>query len=182
MSKKKETCTSTTTSSETEIELDSYKIEREVVEHDGVVDMTIKRITGGGAAALRGDDLVLRLEIDGVRNSEGAYFRDTHTLVKEAIRTPAVSSASIQDDKSKVTVLANWVTKISSPEEGVIEVVVVKGAHEEFVLDADEIRRIRVITEDMSELHDKMTEFFPSTFGKHMMHDFIDPLELFYEA
>ena len=46
--------------------------------------------------------------------------------------------------------------------------------------DQDLLRRIRVITEDMNSLHDKLTEFFPSPFGKMMTQDFVDPLEMFY--
>ena len=117
------------------------------------------------------------------RAGPGAYFPDTHTLIRDFVRTPVVSSATIQDNRSKVTVLANWVanwvTEIRSPAVGVVEVVVLaKGAS----LHDDEIRRIRVITEDMNPLHDKMTEFFPSTYGELLMRDFIDPLELFYES
>jgi len=35
--------------------------------------------------------------------------------------------------------------------------------------------------EDTSYLHDKMTEYFPSPFGKLMIKDFVDPLEVFYD-
>jgi Glycosyltransferase family 10 (fucosyltransferase) C-term len=148
------------------------RVQRRVTEHDGIVDLTLERIENGDKV-----DVVLRLEFPGVRNTDGAHFRDTHTLVQDAVRTAAVSSASIQDDKVKVTVLANWPTAtIRSPEEGVVELTI--GS----ITDDDEIRRIRIITEDMSELHDKMTEYFPSTFGKLMIRDFIDPLELYYEA
>jgi len=171
---KKEKCTATATHGE--LDWKDYTVERRVVEHDGVVDMTIQRIERSSSYK---DEIVLSLEIDGVRNTDGAYFRDTHTLLTEPLRTFAVSSATIQDDKAKVTVLANWVTEIRSPSEGVVEVVVLpkKGS-----VDDDEIKRIRVITEDTSVIHDKMTEFFPSTFGRLMMHDFIDPLEFYYEA
>jgi len=170
---KEESCT--TTSSSHEIDLEGFVVERQVVEHDGVVDMLLQRIE----RSTYKDDIVLRLEIDGVRNTDGAHFRDTHTLVEDSVRKFAVSSATIQDDKTKVTVLANWATEIRSPSEGVVEVVVLS---KEGTIEDDELRRIRVITESTSQLHDKMTEFYPSTFGRLMMHDFIDPLEMYYEA
>ena len=40
-------------------------------------------------------------------------------------------------------------------------------------------KRIRVISEDVDVKNDKMTEFFPSSFCKKMIKDFVDPLELF---
>jgi hypothetical protein len=56
---------------------------------------------------------------------------------------------------SKVTILANWETEITSPREGVLQVVVLKSG--ETNMADDERRRIRIITENISELHDKMT-------------------------
>jgi hypothetical protein len=171
---KKQSCTGG--SVQGEVETDSYTVQRKIVEHDGVVDVTIQRIEFSSQSR---KDVILRLEIDGIHNTEGAYFRDTHTLVKEASKTAAVSSASIQDDRSKITVLANWETDIRSPQEGVIEIIVLNAKS---AIDQDEQRRIRVVTEDMNVLHDKLTEYFPSPYGRLMMHDFIDPLEFYYEA
>jgi hypothetical protein len=152
------------------IESDGYKIDRTVSRHDGVVDLNIKSIHRESAD----EDVVLKL-IFNVRNAEGAYFRNTHTLVS-TVRGFLVSSASIQDKESKVTVLANWETDLRSPEEGVIEIVVQKKGEP---IDADEDRKLRIIGEDVSVLNDKLTEFFPSSFSKHMTQDFVDPVELF---
>jgi hypothetical protein len=115
---------------------------------------------------------VLTLTV-GVRNTGGAYFRDVHTLTKSAKRVAAISSICVQDSISKVTILADWETKISSPDQGIVEIVIEASARP---------RRIRVITEDLDDLHDKLTEFYPSKFGQTMMLDFIDPLEYFYKS
>lgn len=163
----------TTSKAVTTVELDACKVDRVVIPHDGVVDMTIRNIESGDS-----DDLVLRLKFK-VKNTEGAYFPHTHTLVP-TIRGPLVSSASIQDEKAKVTVLANWDTTIRSREEGAIEIVVHRKSTGESKVGADETRRVRVITEDFNPVHDKLTEFFPSSYGKLMTKDFVDPLELFY--
>jgi hypothetical protein len=166
-----ETCTTMTT--ENTFEMDSYKVTRKVTQHDGVTDIVVTGVETDSAE----EDVVLRLEVD-VRNTEGAFFRDTHTLVS-AVRKPVASSASIQDEYTKVTVLANWKTAVYSPEEGTIEVVVQRKGE---TIGADDSRRIRIITEDINSLHDKMTEFFPSSFGKLMVKDFVDPLELYFVA
>ena len=171
----KGSCTTAEVSTQ-EIATGDFTVERQIVAHDGAVDIVLQRIDRSASFT---KDIVLRLEVDKIRNTDGAYFPDTHTLIRDAVRTPVVSSATIQDDRIKVTVLAHWVTEIRSPAEGVVEVVVLAKGE---TLHDDEIRRIRVITEDMNPLHDKMTEFFPSTYGELLMRDFIDPLELFYES
>jgi hypothetical protein len=155
------------------IEQDNYKIVREIAHHDGVTDMLIQSVENEEAK----DDIVLRLEF-GVRNYEGAYFRNTHVLVATE-RGGFATSISIQDSQAKVTVLANWETKMRSPHPGAIDVIITK--KDETVLPGEN-RRLRVIVEDMNPLHDKVTEFFPSSFGQRMTKDFIDPLEYFYKA
>lgn len=162
------TCFEHSESSETTVQVNGASITRTIVHHDGVTDIYLKNIEGLKAS----ESVVFSIKV-AVRNSEGAYFRDTHTLVPSA-RNPLISSASIQDENSKVTVLANWETKIASPEEGIIQLNV------HGISSDDEVRRIRVIGEDMSELHDKMTEYFPSSFGKMMIFDFVEPLEMYY--
>lgn len=162
-----------TTASKASIEQKGFKLSRTVIQHDGVVDMQVSDLEKNGLE----EDVVLRLEV-AVRNSEGAHFPHTHTLV-QTIRGPLVSSASVQDEKLKVTVLANWMTEVRSPKQGVIEVVVL---HKDEAVAADEVRRIRVITEDVNTLHDKMTEYFPSPYGKMMIKDFVDPIELLFAS
>ena len=168
-----EKCLDHSTSVGATIELPTagVSIQRSVVHHDGVTDLHIHQIQGESSSS-SSSTVVLRLRM-AVRNTEGAYFRDTHTLVKSP-RNPLQSSASIQDQVTKVTVLANWATDIISPEQGVVEVRV------PVPTTPDQVRRIRIIPEDMSELHDKLTEFYPSPFGEMMTRDFVEPLELFY--
>jgi Glycosyltransferase family 10 (fucosyltransferase) C-term len=177
-------CSTPTTSlplSRTTVELDHYQVERSVLRHDGITDMDIHKITMGTS---QNESVVLRLEFSPhVRNSDGAYFRNTHTLVPNLVQSPLVSSASIQDENAKITILANWVTTITSPQEGMMEIVIQGGGGEG---DYDDQapnahrRRLRIIIEDFNPLHDKLTEYSPSHFCKIMTKDFVDPVLLFY--
>jgi hypothetical protein len=119
------TCSTPTTSlpwSRTTVELDHYQVERSVLHHDGITDMDIHKITMGTSQS---ENVILRLEfLPHVRNSDGAYFRNTHTLVPNLVQSPLVSSASIQDENVKITILANWVTSITSPQEGMMEIAI----------------------------------------------------------
>jgi len=151
----------------------NHKVIRKVTAHDGVVDMSIST---DPPLEYSDQDIVLRLQVR-VRNSEGAIFRDVHTSVSNLTHGAIFSSASVKDDKSKVTVLTNWETHIHSPEMGIIEVRVFNvGNH----LHRDETRRIRIITEDVNELHEKLTEYYPSHVESIMIKDFVDPIEFFY--
>ena len=167
------TCSSVTTTVEGTITTDAYKVHRTIHQHDGITDMIIT----GVEREDHDGQIILRLEFPGVRNAEGAYFRNPHTLVPTTKRGALVTSATMQDQVSKVTVLADWVTTISSPQEGVLEVVV---KDKENDMPEGTPKRIRVFTEGLNVIHDKMTEYFPSSFAKVMTKDFIDPLELFY--
>ena len=169
-----------TTSMSTIDNKSTYKIDRLLVEHDGVVDLIVKQIQRESMMQA----LVLRLNFAGLQNSEGASFSNSHTTVKDLIHGPIVSSMSIQDEFSKVTILADWVTSITSPAEGVVDIVILE-QHEneerpESPLWPDIPRRVRVIVEDMDVVNDKMTEHFPSPFAKRMIKDFVDPLEIYY--
>jgi Glycosyltransferase family 10 (fucosyltransferase) C-term len=178
------TCTDTYW--ESSIDLPNFQIERRVVAHDGVIDMTLtKLVASEKASSSKYEGIVLRLEFATIRNTDGAYFSDPHSLVTEAKYGPTVSSAALQDEAIKVTVLADWVTRIHSPGEGILEVTILSPHDkdmDETALSAWFPRRLRVIVENANPLHDKLTEFYPSTFGRHMMHDFIDPLEFYYDA
>jgi hypothetical protein len=166
------TCTSVTTVEGT-IDTDTYKIHRTIHQHDSITDSII---TGVEREDHEGQ-VILRLEFPGVRNSEGALFRNTHTLVPTK-RGAFASSATMQDEFVKVTILADWVTSISSPQEGVMEIVVQRD--KEDAMPEGTTKRIRVFTEGLNVIHDKMSEYFPSSFAKVVTKDFIDPLELFY--
>lgn len=166
-----DSCKTMTALSETKLEKDDWSVTKSMIQHDGVTDITIHDVQSTG------EEITLTFSFKDVNNTEGAFFSNSHTLVG-AERGMLVSSATIQDHKSKVTVLANWETKVWSPQQGLIHVVV--QAKNAPALHSDEVRRIRLITEDMGQLHDKMTEFFPSTFSRQMILDFVDPLEVFY--
>ena len=151
-----------------------FQLERSVEAHDGVTDLIIDNVSRPNTEG----DFILRLEF-GVKNVDGSFFRNPHTLVS-TVRGPLCTSVAIQDERSKVTVIANWETEVVSTKEGVIEVVV--GSGSDASLQEDEIRRIRVIVEDTSFIHDKVTEYYPSSYGKLMIQDAVDPLELFYDT
>lgn len=90
---------------------------------------------------------------------------------------------------------ANWVTKLSTPtKEGKIDLVVVEPYPSEEQkklagkpsesglfqrLLKDEIRRIRVIMEDVNGLRDVTSEYSVSPFARLMIQDFMDPIELY---
>lgn len=155
-------------------DLNGYKLERSVEAHDGVTDLIIDHINRPSA----GGDFILQLEF-GVKNTDGASFRNPHTLVSTT-HGPLCSSIAIHDDRSKVTVLANWETEMISTREGVIGIVVNSGS--EGNLQEDETRKIRIIVEDTDVVRDKLSEYYPSSYGKLMIHDFVDPLEFFYNT
>lgn len=174
----KESCSSMV---ESVIDIGStHKVHRTLVEHDGVTDILITEIEQASIE----HELVLQLHFPGVRNSEGAHFANTHVTVLGLSYTPLVTSISIQDEFSKVTLLANWVTTISCPVQGMLEVVVVKDPETNEQLDSPSRlnipKRLRVIVEDMNVIHDKMTEYFPSSFSSKMIKDFVDPLEVYH--
>ena len=166
------------------IETEAFKLKRSIALHDGVIDISLTDIEHLGEH--KNHEITFRMKFPGIRNSEGASFHNTHTLEKDASKygRSTTSSMSIQDEFVKVTVLVDWQTDMTSAgEEGVIEIVVLNNQEtSDTAADEEENipRRIRIITEDTSELHDKMTEFFPSSFAKKMTTDFVDPLEIFY--
>lgn len=158
----------------------TYKIDRTLVEHDGVTDLIVTDIERETTK----QELVLRLHFPGVRNSDGAHFVNTHTTVNDLTHGQFVSSASMQDDFTKVTVLADWSTSIKCPKDSILEIVVVE-QHENEEQPTKPLwpnipKRLRIIVEDMNVIHDKMTEYFPSSFAATMIKDFVDPLEIYY--
>lgn len=153
--------------------VDSFSTHRKVVHHDGVTDFLITETVDENTNA----ETTLRLQFPGVRNPEGACFYNTHLLVDKVSQ---VSSASIQDDLVKITVLADWDTTITSLSEGNIEIAVVKHGESKPDQDGSTTRRVRVIIEEMNEIFDKMTEFHPSSFCKLMTRDFINPIGVFF--
>lgn len=144
--------------------------------------------------------ILLRLDFkDGVHNLDGASFLHPHqTFAAEknaSSHIPLTSSIAIQDDSTRVTVLANWVTKVSTPAmEGIIDLLVLEphsiGSNEKIegkdgepdyfrrFLD-NETRRIRVIMEDVNGLRDVPSEYSVSPYARLMIQDFLDPIELY---
>lgn len=155
------------------IDNDSFKIQRTIVEHDGFTDIFITDIDRHNTDG----EVVLRLLFPNLHNLDGAHFANSHMTVPDMTYGPIVSSASIQDNFSKVTVLADWVTTITSPVLGSLEIIIQEP--EDGPLEPNSSKRLRVIVEDMQVLHDRMTEFFPSPFCKKVIKDFVDPLEVF---
>eukprot|EP00797_Seminavis_robusta_P006732 Sro1452_g273900.2 (505) ;mRNA; r:14910-16424 len=168
-------CQSVANSDNEHVKQDGWSIVRSVIQHDSVIDIIIHEIDMGGTS----DEATLTLDYKNlVNNTEAAFFANSHTVL-DTERGMLASSATIQDHKTKVTVLANWQTTVWSPKQGVIKLIVQGKTSDR--MHEDEQRRIRVISEDIGEqLHDKMTEYFPSSFSKKMIQDFIDPLEMFY--
>lgn len=148
-------CSAQSTFAEKAVGKDDWTVVKSVHQHDSVTDITIHEIKTT-------DEVALSFVFDDVNNTEAAFFRNSHTLV-DTERGMLMSSATVQDHKSKITILANWETSVWSPDQGVMKVLVqAKNSPE---LHDDEQRRIRIITEDMGQLHDKMTEYFPSSFS-----------------
>jgi len=166
-----ESCTSTTTDGG--IAVGSYKGKRKVFQHDGVTDFVISESLDDSADA----ETSLRLKFPSVRNPEGAFFYNTHTSVSTE-KGSRVSSASIQDEAVKITVLANWDTTVKSTGEGIMEVVIKNDSKS--ITSSDAPRRVRVIIEELNTVVDKMTEFFPSSYCKQMTKDFIDPIGVYF--
>jgi hypothetical protein len=166
-----ESCTSLSTDGD--VDVDSFKGHRKILQHDGVTDFVISDIRREHIDT----EVVLRLGFPGVRNPDGAFFHNTHSLVSTA-RGPKITSASIQDDQVKITVLADWETTVTSTGEGMMEVVIQK--RDEGTTEETSVKMIRVIIEELAAIHDKMTEFYPSHFGKLMTKDFVDPLGVYF--
>ena len=153
---------------------DTVKAHRKVVQHDGVTDFIITESKNENTDT----EIILRLKFPGVRNPDGACFYNTHTLVPTT-RGAKVSSASIQDNVVKVTIIADWETSVRSTGEGIMELVIQKGTDESMEDDSSP-KRIRIIIEDISPIHDKMTEYLASSFAKLMIKDFVDPVGIFF--
>jgi len=150
------------------ISVGSVKVHRKVFHHDGVTDFFITESTEDVESALR-------LKFPGMRNTDGACFFNTHSLVSTA-KGAGVSSASIQDDLVKITVLANWETTVNCLGEGIMEVKNDSKA----LSDTDAPRRVRVIIEELNPIFDKMTEFVPSSYCTLMTKDFIEPVGIYF--
>eukprot|EP00977_Amphora_coffeiformis_P028747 scaffold36845_cov168-Amphora_coffeaeformis.AAC.5 len=151
---------------ESKLETDGYTLTRKILHHDGVTDIILTELE----VTQKDEPIVLRLAFD-IKNFEGAYFPHPHAQI-ESNNNHLVSSAAMQDFSSRATVLADWKTTISSPEEGIMEVLLPSSL--------ENTRRIRIILEDVHALNYKFTEFFPFTVGKKMTEDFVNPVELYH--
>lgn len=179
-------------------EFDDIALTRVAATHDnGVIDIAITDIK-----SLRQNlKIVLRLAINGIRNVEGAHIIEPHQVLQHeenpSENIPVMSSIAIQDDKTRATILTNWVTNLSTPnDEGRVDILIrnlkipgdgsprtpkreERDDPKQPRLMQDEVLRIRVILEDVNELRDGWTEFNLSPFARLMISDFLDPLMFF---
>lgn len=167
-----------------------HTLRRSIVEHDGVIDVVICKGLGAEAAEEGGNENPIVYGIEtGIQNMAGECFvrgrhesdsrkRDTPTfLLDPATRSEKLTSLTIQDTSSRVTILTDWDTGMVCPRAGVVEVMIHDGIQR--VL-APSKHMLRVIVEDTDSLHHKKDSVVPSYFGKMMTEDFKTPLELFY--
>jgi Glycosyltransferase family 10 (fucosyltransferase) C-term len=155
------------------IQADSFfTLTRTMSQHDSIVDIIIPE------AKSTNGELLLRLHVP-INNWEGAHFRHVHQMIASQ-NVALYSSIAIQDSTSRMTVLTNWPTQLRSPTHGIVEIVVQETSEEK--LFTNEIRRIRILIEDISSLRDVKTEYGTSPFAMPLIQDFLNPLELFYVA
>jgi hypothetical protein len=160
----------TTAEGELRVEADDFSVTRIVTPHDSVFDIAFPKCVS------KDGEVVLQLDFP-IENWDGAHFRDVHQLIKSQ-HSSMRSSVSIQDRKSKVTVISNFQTQIRCPSQGRIEVVVQEATEQ--AIPEDEIRKLRVILEDTNPVRDVITEYGTSPFALPLIKDFLDPLELFF--
>lgn len=146
-----------------------FSVTRTMSQHDSIVDFIIPEVKS------KHGQVVLRLEVP-IQNWEGSHFRHVHQRIASD-HVAMYSSVAIQDRSSRMIVLANWPTELRSPAKGIVDVVV-QGPDEESLL-TNEIRRIRILLEDISSFPDVKTEYAVTPFAKPLMQDFLDPLELY---
>jgi len=176
------------------ISFNEIAITRTVTFHDnGVIDMVITDIQ----SRLDKETILLRLDFkQAIQNVDGAHIAQPHQLVTmyddtKSDHIPLMSSIAIQDEKSKATILSNWVTDVRTPKsEGKVDILIkdlrksgspslgeadpVTGFSPR--LPPDEVLRIRVIIEDVNLLRDASTEYSVSPYARLMITDFLDPM------
>lgn len=180
-----------------QIIFDEVSVDRTIATHDnGIIDMTIADIKSLEETR----QVVLRVDFRStILNVDGANIMQPHqAMLKEenpSGHVPLISSIAIQDGKTRVTILANWVADLRSvAQEGVIDILIKNlqqpsgkkslGEPDRETgyfprLLKDEILKIRFIIEDVNLLRDSATEYSVSPFARLMMRDFLDPLMFF---
>jgi hypothetical protein len=151
------------------IKASDMNVNRTALQHDGVVDLRVDQVSHAE------EELVVRLEFP-VKNSGGAFFSNVHQLVPSDM-VSLMTSIAIQDDRSRVTIVCNWPTRVWSPSEGIIQIAV--QSSDEAPQLKDETRTIRIIPEDVDPLRDVRTEYSLSPYAKRVIEDFSKPLELY---
>lgn len=183
------------------MKFDDVSVTRRVISHDnGMVDIAITDIK-----SLRQNlKLVLRLRVQGMRNAHGSHIIEPHQVLNKSENPsdhiPLMSSITIQDDKTRATIITNWVTTLGTPKgEGLVDVLVrdlrkpgdgkPKEPKRDEIADPqkprlmeDETLRIRIIVEDVNPLRDGSTEYNLSPYARLMMTDFLEPLMFFYDS
>ena len=135
---------------------------RSVAVHDNVIDMFVRVDYNGreaGGATSGAEDmpmLILRIAVDKMIGGGKYYFTSpgigkpfTATLLaKEGNRTAGENDSkqiSIQNNVSRLTVLTDWFTHLSSPQEGAIDIAIQRFPSS---LPLSVFRRIRFVLED----------------------------------
>ena len=152
-----------------------HKVQRTFFAHDGAIDFIIdsieqKEVAGG---------LTLRLFFQKLQTSRGGCFPHVHSLLDGQKHHRGTSSLAIQGEQSRVTVLANWPTKLACHGDGTIDVVVQRDDKDDTPLPG-EIRKIRVIMEDLDPLRKLPTDYHFSYYGSTLATDFMNPVEYYY--
>jgi hypothetical protein len=175
------------------IVFDDVAVKRSVTTHDnGVIDIMITDLQSLDEK-LR---VVLRLAFKGLlHNVEGGHILHPHQLLKDEFpdHVPLMSSIAIQDSRTRATIIANWATDVMSPKlDGTVDILIqdlrkLSSAQKSFgKVDKetgftsrfvkDEVRKIRIILEEVNILRDVASEYSLSPYARVMMMDFLEPL------
>jgi len=168
----------------------SLEIERSVVEHDNIIDITFEVRPRHVHKRRSSPPLFLRFESR--IQSNRVYFTAFDHRSPVSRRTfnsgdtahwqtaaDGMKYIQIKDRNSTVSVWADWETQMYSPFDGAIDVLLSADTH--VMHQAGVIyRRIRVIVEDSDQLHYDDNVGVPSYFAKNAAKDFYHPLEFLY--
>jgi len=171
--------------------LNRLGLRRSIEEHDGVIDLVVRH--GGnipkGLTPVEGTFLVLRLETS-IKNSGGVYFtinesdpqpvahrfNRTQSINMSHIKNTRMTALIIQDETSRISVLSSRGTYMISPKLGVVDVMI--SANNSTLLGRPQT--VRVLIEDVDPLHYKQSEVTLSHFGKEMIEELANPVEMYF--
>eukprot|EP00978_Attheya_sp_CCMP212_P002672 scaffold5469_cov54-Attheya_sp.AAC.4 len=175
--------------------LNRLGLRRSIEEHDGVIDLVVRphggNIPNGLRTPAKAKFLVLRLETS-IQNSGGVYFtinesnpqpvahrfNRTQSINMSHIKNTRMTALIIQDETSRISVLSSRGTYMISPKVGVVDVMI--SANNSTLLGRPQT--VRVLIEDVDPLHYKKSEVTLSHFGKEMIEELANPVEMYYLA